>query len=210
MYLDIETIGTEDADVIADIAQSIEHPGNMSKADTIAKWEQECKPALIDAAVRKTSFDGTYGRVICVGLALDESPPISIIGDEGDLLAELYGWLKTVNTLSNVVGHNVSWDVRFLWQRYIVNNIKSPAIITRAARAKPWEVDDTMLIWNPDRDRKISLDKLCRALGVPTSKEDLDGSKVWDAYKAGEIERIAAYCRADVEAMRACYKRMTA
>ena len=110
----------------------------------------------------------------------------------------------------NIVGHNVAWDLRFLWQRFVVNGIAPPNWLRVAVKAKPWDISDTMTMWNPDRDKRISLDRLCRILGVPTSKGDMDGSKVWDAYRAGEIDRIAAYCRADVEAVRECYRRMTA
>lgn len=211
IYLDIETIGTTDPVVIAEIAAGIKHPGNMSKPETIAKWEAEDKPALVAEAVSKTSFDGALGRVICVCVAADEGKVTAIIGEESDVLTDLHKWIGMlpVGPLS-AVGHNVAWDVRFLWQRYVVNSIRPPHAIVKACRAKPWDIEDTMLLWNPERDRRISLDRLCKALRVPSSKGDLDGAKVWDYYRAGKIAEIADYCRADVEAMRACHLRMLA
>ena len=77
--------------------------------------------------------------------------------------------------------------------------------------AKPWSdsINDTMLMWNPERERRISLDRLCKVLGVPTSKGEMDGSKVWDAYQAGEYEKIATYCATDVEATRKVFHRLS-
>lgn len=212
LYLDIETIGTEDEAAIADIAAGISPPGNISKAETIAAWVAEKKPAVIEEAVRKTAFDGGLGKVICFGYALGDGAPLTITGSEPQILTGILDVYPQSNAkpLPVVVGHNVQWDVRFLWQRFVVNGISPPRWLREALRAKPWEISDTMLMWNPERERRTSLDKLCRILGVPSSKGDLDGSKVWDAYRAGEIQRIAEYCAADVVAMRECYLRMVA
>jgi len=211
LYLDIETVGTDDPVVIAEITASIIPPGNISKAETITAWEAEKKPALVEEAIKRTAFDGGLGRIICFGYAFDKRPVESLIATgEPELLAAISGIeAGGLTTLITIVGHNVSWDVRFLWQRMVVNNVPVPTWLRVAIKAKPWEAGDTMTMWNPDRERKVSLAKLCRILGVPTSKCDLDGSKIWDAYRAGEIDRIADYCRGDVEATRACYLRMT-
>lgn len=206
--IDIETIGTSDPAVVAEIAASITPPGNISKAETIEAWKLEKLPGLIEEAVKKTSFDGGLGQVICVGFALDDNEPITLTApDETDLLQSLAAMKFGPSPL--IVGHNVAWDIRFLWQRFVVRNVPAPAWLRQAVRSKPWDLADTMTLWNPDRERKVSLDKLCRILCVPTSKGEMDGSKVWDAYKAGKLEEIAAYCRADVRATRDCYRRMT-
>lgn len=209
IFLDIETIGTEDAAVIAEIAAGISPPGNISKPETIAAWLSEKKPAAVAEAVARTSFDGGLGRVICFGYAVDTGAAATIVGDERDILGRIASLIQT-REQATVIGHNVAWDVRFLWQRFMVNAMIPPTWLRAATRAKPWDVTDTMLLWNPDRERRTSLDKLCRTLGIPTPKGDLDGSKVWEAYRAGEIDRIAEYCRGDVEAMRACYWRLAA
>lgn len=208
LYLDIETIGTVDARVIAEIAEDICAPGNITKPESIAAWVAEKKPAAIAEAVQKTAFDGALGRVIVVGYAIDNEPAQSLFADsERDLL--IAAAAIRVHQ-ANVVGHNVTWDIRFLWQRFVVNAVRPPAWLSAAVKAKPWDIGDTMTLWDPNRERKASLDKLCRALSIPSSKGEIDGSKVWDAFKAGRIEEIANYCRADVDATRACYLRMTA
>jgi hypothetical protein len=112
----------------------------------------------------------------------------------------------------NWIGHNVrSFDVRFLYQRAVINRLHLPRTLREAALSRSWPrgLQDTMLMWNPQRDYWIGLDRLCKALGVPSPKTDLDGSKIAAAFAAGEIERIRTYQRGEIEALRACYRRMT-
>jgi 3'-5' exonuclease len=215
--LDIETLPSEDPAVRAEIAATITPPGNMTKADTIAAWEAEKKPALVDQAILKTSFDGTYGRILCIGYAIDRADPITAIGDEKDVLTRFMDALLPYMPQSRLeqsaifVGHNLAgFDLRFLWQRCVINGIKMPSTLLAACKAKAWDkaIADTMLMWNPERERRISLDKLCKALGVPTSKGDMDGSKVYETFKAGDLDKIVTYCAEDVKATRECYFRM--
>jgi len=217
IYFDIETLPSDDSGIIADIAAGIKPPGNLKKAETIEAWERDEKPAAVLEAVRKTGLDGTYGRICCIGFAVDDEPVECSFGNEEDVLRNFFRWLNGAARISDYtdrqsaifVGHNVlSFDLRFLWQRCVVNGIRPPAIIP--FNAKPWDgkVFDTMTAWNPARERSISLDKLCRALGVPSSKGDLDGSKVAEYWQAGRHQEVAAYCMADVEAVRQCHKRM--
>jgi len=214
---DIETLPSDDSGIIADIAAGIKPPGNLKKAETIEAWERDEKPAAVLEAVRKTGLDGTYGRICCIGFAVDDEPVECSFGNEEDVLRNFFRWLNGAARISDYtdrqsaifVGHNVlSFDLRFLWQRCVVNGIRPPAVIP--FNAKPWDgkVFDTMTAWNPARERSISLDKLCRALGVPSSKGDLDGSKVAEYWQAGRHQEVAAYCMADVEAVRQCHRKM--
>lgn len=207
LFLDIETIPTEDAAVIAEIAAAISPPGNISKPESIAAWETEKKPALVEEAVRKTAFDGGLGELVCIGYATDDAPALALVGrDERDMIADLF---QLPIRSCSVIGHNIGWDVRFIWKRAVVHRLSPPTWLRLALQAKPWDGNDTMTLWEPERDRRPSLAKLCRALGVPTPKDKMDGSQVYDYWKAGRITEIAEYCRGDVEAMRECYRRMT-
>lgn len=210
LYLDIETIGTDDAGLVAEITAAITPPKTMSKAETIAKWEAEEKPGLIKEAIGKTAFDGGLGRIVCIGYALDDGSIQTLTeGTEWKVLDDFFLATAHLDGLQ-VVGHNVGWDIRFLWQRAVVHGMTRPRWLRAAAKAKPWDIEDTMLLWNPERDRKVSLDKLCKVLGVQTPKTDLDGSKVWAAFQEGRVSEIATYCAGDVAAMRACHQRMAA
>ncbi len=220
--LDIETLPSESPAVREEIAAGIKPPGNMKLAATIQKWEEEEKPALVDQAMLKTSFDASYGSICCIGWAIDDAEPVSIVGDEmtvlrgfvtafGAAVAMKYEGGHTDRPVT-FIGHNISgFDLRFLWQRAVINDCRLQAPILAAVKAKPWDkcIADTMLMWNPDQSKRISLDRLCRVLGVETSKGDMDGSKVYETFKAGELDKIADYCRRDVAATRECWRRMT-
>lgn len=226
IYLDIETIPTMDESVIADIAAGITPPGNMTKAETIVVWEREKKPALIEAAVARTSFDGALGRICVIGWAIDNDP-VAVLhtGDgwssaaaEAAMLRAFFADIDSLSVEEGIrsewVGHNVAdFDLRFIFQRAVIHGIRPSMYIP--FRAKPWgdRIFDTMVAWSGIKDR-VSLDKLCRSLGVAgkgseLGGEDIDGSRVWEYVKAGRIADVATYCKGDVERVREIHSRMT-
>ena len=216
LTIDIETIPTQRQDVRDYVAKTVTHPGNISKPETIAKWNEESRPAAIDEAVNKTGLDGAFGQIVCVGVALGDAAPVVLSGmDEPDLLNRLNVHLNKVPPnqylSTSIVGHNVStFDLRFLMQRYIVNSIRPHQLIKLAAEAKPWEkerVYDTMVQFAGVGNR-ISLDKLCLALGIE-GKGMTTGADVWPMVQAGKLDDVARYCENDVAITRAAYRRMT-
>ena len=234
--LDIETIPTQRTDVrgyfaktvgkdTAEKLANIKAPANYKDVEKIEDYIEAAKSALltgeesaINEAVNKTSFDGAFGQVVCIGYQLDEySEPETIHGlDEPDVLGRFNDMLnekiKPSDVLSaSIVGHNVTnFDLRFLMQRYIVNGIRPHALIVRAAQAKPWEsekVFDTMTQFAGVGNR-ISLDKLCMALGIE-GKGDITGADVWPMVQADKQDEVAMYCKHDVQITRNVFKRMT-
>jgi predicted PolB exonuclease-like 3'-5' exonuclease len=246
LFIDIETIPAQRADVMEEIRTSkraeldaalasIAPPGNYKKAETIAEWMANEAPKIaaglqagfdadVDDAYRKTGLDGSFGQVCVIGFALNDDAPRAIVAggieldDEREILDLFAGTLSNLIKPSDafttcVVGHNVTgFDLRFLAQRSIVHGVRPHVVIARAAQAKPWESDkvfDTMVQWGGLKPGG-SLDKLCRALSIPTPKGgDITGATVWDAVKAGRLAEVAEYCKRDVEATRAVFRRMT-
>lgn len=239
LYIDIETIPAQRPDILAEIREKAEAELQAKIADVRApsnygaeaadKWMQtkgaeaiqsmrDGVEAEIDEAYRRTALDGAFGQVCVIGWAVDDEPARTVQGmNEASVL---YGFSKALkigaSSMFNtcVIGHNVAaFDLRFLVQRHIVNGIKPHAVIARAAQAKPWEsekVFDTMVQWGgPSARPGGSLDKLCKALGIPSPKTDITGATVWDAVKAGRLDDVARYCARDVEATREIHKRIT-
>jgi 3'-5' exonuclease len=229
LYLDIETIPAQNPAVREELAAGITPPGNMSKADTIAAWEKEKKPGLVEEAWRRTSFDGALGQIVVIGYAVDDEVPITLfdradatkpvptLADEAKVLKSFFGALGQMNANEAVVttwcGHNVvDFDLRFIFQRAVIQGIRPPFVIP--FNAKPWgdRVFDTMVQWAGAKNR-IGLDKLCKVLGVAGKGSELgdeiDGSKVWDFVKDGRIADVATYCAGDVARVREIHKRMT-
>lgn len=213
LYFDLETIPAQGEDIRAIVASTVKPPAQMKKTDTIAAWEKDGKPQAIADAIAKTSFNGAFGHVCCIGWALDDDPVQSVIWphDVESEAAAIYTFKSIVSEIVSfapvIVGHNVvDFDIRFLWQRAFVLGIRMPHWFPRDP--KPWgnDIFDTMTAFAGSRNT-ISMDNLCAALGVP-GKDDMDGSKVAEAWAGGQYERIAAYCRADVERTRLIYKKM--
>lgn len=239
LFLDIETIPAQRPDVMEEIRAceqekldaalaAIKPPGNYKKQETIDEWLANEAPKIaaslragfdqtVDECYRKTGLDGAFGQVCVVGWAMDDEEP-RVLADmnEAALLGGFYAALRDIPAnevfQTTVIGHNVaSFDLRFLAQRSIVAGIRPHPVISRSAQAKPWESDkvfDTMVQWAGPGNR-ISLDKLCKALSIPTPKGDLDGSKVWDYVRDGRIAEVQDYCRRDVRAVRSVFWRMT-
>lgn len=210
LYLDIETLPCEDEALKAEIAAGILPPGNYKKPETIAEWEKTEKPKLIEEAMSKTGLDGGFGKVLCIGWAIDDGPVRVAHEEEERLLLQkvLADWAEILDRIPTVVGHNIAgFDLRFLWQRCVVNEV-FPQGLLPAMQAKPWDknLHDTMLMWHPQN--KVSLTKLCKILGV-RKDDQVDGSQVGALFKAGELDKIIAHCKSDVEAVRECHRRLT-
>lgn len=218
----------------ADI-DAIRAPANYKDAEKIAAWwgiegQQKAKTlgdafdADVDAAYRKTGLDGAYGQICVIGFAVDDAAPRTVWSPdwsnpdcEQELLEDFYLALNGAVSPSfertiTVVGHNVAnFDLRFMVQRSIVRGVRPHGIIARAAQAKPWEADkvfDTMVQWS-GIGKSISLDKLCKVLGIQSPKGDITGATVWDAVQSGRIAEVGAYCAGDVAATRAVHRRLT-
>jgi predicted PolB exonuclease-like 3'-5' exonuclease len=223
--LDIETIPTQRTDVIqairAQVDREIEAKADAirqqyKKAETIEAHLRELNERsanLFDEAYRRTALDGGFGEVLIIGWALDDEPAQSLCRrideSEADLLREFSRRLPAqTNTALHWIGHNiVGFDLRFLWQRYVVNGI-TPGV---PSDEREGLVNDTMLEWagRYSRDRWVSLDQLCSIFGIASPKGKLDGSQVWDFAQAGRYEEIAEYCRRDVETARTVWYRLT-
>lgn len=212
LYLDIETLPTTDAAVIADIESGIVPPASMSKPETIEKWEKETKPSVVAEAIAKTSFSGAWGSICCIGWAWGDDIIQSALcnGDEAKFLGSCLKIIEsdrpTYGSVT-VVGHHIAgFDIRFIWQRAFVLGVRMPVWLPRDP--KPWsnEINDTMIMFSGARDF-ISLDKLCKAMGLP-GKGDMNGSEVAEAWSQGRFDDVAGYCRDDVSRVRSVHQRM--
>lgn len=213
LTLDIETLPTEKPEVIERIAGKIKPPGTLKKQESIDKWHAEEKENAIREAVNKTGLSGIYGSALCVGYKIDDNKAEVIL--ESTEKETLQNFAEKINSLPTreifglkTVGHNlINFDLRFLFQRFCINGIAPPSCLP--FHAKPWDknVFDTMMMF-AGVGNFVSLDDLCFAFGIESSKGDLDGSKVFEYYKAGKIEEIKAYCADDVEKTYQVFQRM--
>lgn len=221
LFFDLETIPSQKPGALEAIRKTIKHPGNISKQDTIDKWYAENADAAAMEQYRKQSFDGLYGEIISIAWAIDDNP-VNVVhvgerGNEKELLNSFFVQLESIldergnrAVITKWSGHYITgFDLRFLWQRCIVNGVRPSVKIPYDA--KPWDaqVFDTKTAWTGTSQYSGagSLDALSRAFGME-GKGDIDGSKVYDYWLDGRIDEIAEYNKQDVEKCRALYKIM--
>jgi hypothetical protein len=96
------------------------------------------------------------------------------------------------------------FDFPYIARRMIINQLEVPSKLDLFGK-KPWEVMhlDTLELWKfGDYKHFTSLKLLTRVLGIPSPKDDIDGSQVRDVYyKEQDVPRIARYCERDVVAV---------
>jgi len=232
LTLDIESIPAQRPDLIDYMGESmrdelaaalvaVRAPSNYKDEAKIAEFITEKRASLkaefadkLAERVRATGLDGAFGQVFCIGWAFgDDEPAVemrtSLDGSgEREVLKAFFAAMPKTFGKVRVVGHNVAaFDLRFLKQRAMVLGVKPP--LSLPFDAKPWDetIFDTMLQF-AGIGKTISLDRLARAFGIE-GKAGMSGADVWPAVQAGEFQKVADYCAADVRLTREVFKRMT-
>jgi predicted PolB exonuclease-like 3'-5' exonuclease len=210
LFFDIETIPADESSI------------ETLKVLYAKKVEKNPDYESFDEFFKKTSFDGGFGRVLCIAYAIDNHE-VHVLCNEDEKKTLQQFWY-VAGQIDLFVGHNImDFDLRFILQRSIVLGVKPSWNRFQELGKKPWEMGkylsfarysnipifDTMMEWSNWGSQKIGLEHLALALGVPTPKDGIDGSQVFEFYKAGKSQEICDYCKRDVEATRAVYERMT-
>ena len=96
------------------------------------------------------------------------------------------------------------FDFPFLARRMLINGLPLPKKLNLFGK-KPWEIPhlDTLELWKfGDYKHYTSLKLLTHILGVPSPKDDIDGSQVAQVYyKENNLKRIVEYCQKDTIAV---------
>jgi len=215
IVIDIETLPCANHDQIHYLLDSVTADSRLKDPEKIAADIAQKRADVVG----KTGLDGSFGRILMVSLSVVDSDDIvTFSSPEADEQYVLQSLISEIERIVNenthtpfppvFVGHNLTWDLRFIAQRCVVNGVKFNRRIL-PFDAKPWDdqLIDTMTVWAGHGNR-ISLDRLCHALGVKSPKGEMDGSQVAQYFADGRIDDIINYNRADVSATRECYKIM--
>ncbi len=214
MYVDIETVP--------------QHPGfndldeKMKELWTV-KSSRTCKGDIAaDEDYVRAGIYAEFGKIVCISAGI-----IKVVNgtrtlrvksfyghDEKQLLVEFAMVLNnfTANPGTNICGHNVKeFDFPYIARRMIINRLPLPNVLDVAGK-KPWEVKfiDTLDLWKfGDYKHYTSLNLLTHIMGIPTPKDDIDGSQVASVYyEEDDVDRIARYCEKDVLATAQLFLRM--
>lgn len=163
-----------------------------------------------------------FGKIICisVGIIVPSNGNLafklkSYYGDdEAELLSQFATMLSGFSARKpniNLCAHNgKEFDFPYIARRMLVNGIKVPDILNIAGK-KPWEVKflDTMELWKfGDYKNYTSLNLLAYIFGIPSPKDDIDGSEVAQCYyELNDLGRIVRYCEKDVLTVAQLYLR---
>jgi uncharacterized protein YprB with RNaseH-like and TPR domain len=165
----------------------------------------------------KAGIYAEFAKVLCIGLGFYNEGKFRVkclaSENERELLQQFSDLLaKHFSHSSNVLcAHNgKEFDFPFLCRRFIINRLPLPKIL-QIQNMKPWEVQhiDTLDLWKfGDYKNFTSLNLLAHVLGVPSPKDDIDGSLVAKTfYEEKGLDRIQKYCMKDVITLARVYKR---
>jgi predicted PolB exonuclease-like 3'-5' exonuclease len=206
LFLDIETVPEQD------------HFQNLDE-DMQHLWELKTQYQRKDEYTAADFYEragiwAEFGKIVCISVGyfttkgdIRHFRVTSFFGEEKKILQDFN------NLLNNhfhqpqhlLCGHNAKeFDFPFIARRMIINDVAIPNKLNLFGK-KPWEIAhlDTLELWKfGDYKHFTSLKLLTKILGIPTSKDDIDGSQVAHVfYVEKDIDRIVTYCEKDVIAV---------
>ena len=205
LFLDIETVAQyESYDQLPGAWRDLwDH-----KARSLIRSPEDNAATIYDRA----GIYAEFGKIICVSVGCikgdGEERRLVLTSyfdqDEKLLLQQVADMLQkwSGNADKLLCAHNgKEFDYPYLCRRMIINGVEIPEILRISGR-KPWEVRhlDTLEMWKfGDYKSYTSLKLLAQCFGIPSPKDDIDGSQVYGVYyKEQDLERIARYCQKDV------------
>lgn len=216
LFLDIETVPQHDGH--ENLPDDWKNLWELKASYLIRNKETETAQSIYSRA----GIYAEFGKIICIscGVILGNGSEKKLTiksfygNDEKILLLQFCEMLNKWSVEGNkgLCAHNgKEFDFPYLCRRLIVNHIPIPEILKLGGK-KPWQVNhlDTLELWKfGDYKSYTSLNLLAYTLGIPTPKDDIDGSKVHEVYwKEKNLERIVKYCQKDVVTVAQIYLRM--
>lgn len=202
LFLDIETVP--------------EYPNYKDLDETTQMlWEAKSKYQRKEDFTAEEFYDragiwAEFGKIICISVGYFKMQGdvrnfrvTTFHGEEPTLLKQFKTLLEThFNRPQHVLcAHNgKEFDFPYIARRMIIHGIDLPFKLNLFGK-KPWEVPhlDTLELWKfGDYKTFTSLKLMAHVLGIPSPKDDIDGSQVRDVYyKENDIDRIIIYCEKD-------------
>lgn len=213
LFLDIETVPIHE---------------NFHEVDDTLKvlWEKKTEYQRREEYTPQDFYEragiwAEFGKIICIsaGYFMMKGDTrnfrvTSFHGNEVKLLKDFKNLLETHFNKSQhlLCAHNgKEFDFPFIARRMIINRINLPFKLDLFGK-KPWEVAhlDTLELWKfGDYKHFTSLKLMTHILGIPSPKDDIDGSEVRKVYyEDKDIDRIITYCEKDTIAVAQVFLRL--
>ena len=210
LFLDIETVPQSPAfHQLDETSQKLwEH-----KSASLCKKEEDTPESIYE----KAGIYAEFGKIICISFGF------AYYRTEGQMsfrLKSCYGddEAKLLSDFSEIIrrfemqhfnmllcAHNgKEFDFPYIARRMLINGLILPSTLEVAGK-KPWETRfiDTLDLWRfGDYKNYTSLNLLTHIFGIPSPKDDIDGSQVAGVYwQEKNLPRIVRYCEKDVLAI---------
>lgn len=226
LFIDIETISCE-ADFM-DLPEGMQQEWiRKAKTFRVADGSDATSAMLFS---EKAAIYSEFAKIVCIGIgSLTEhngnwtlARKVMTNDDEKTLLnhfCESIGKFVSKYPDIQFCGHNIKeFDIPFISRRMVIHGMPLPKCMNYQGK-KPWEVPhiDTMELWSfGDRKNFTSLALLAQVLGIPSPKEEINGSMISDLYWSASngadreevLTRVGEYCLGDVETTAKVYLRL--
>jgi len=211
LFIDIETVpGSGSWEDLSESEQML--------WDKKTKYQRKDEISAPDFYSEKAGIMAEFGKIICITIGmLEKNDTLKIKSfaghDEKKILLE-FGEIFNSPRLREVIlcAHNgKEFDFPWIARRFLINGIMPPVPFQMFGK-KPWEIPhiDTMELWKfGDYKSFVSLELLAHLFGIPTPKDDIDGSMVSSIYYIEkDLQRIIDYCEKDVLTLANIFRRM--
>lgn len=151
-------------------------------------------------------------RIVSISLLLasasDEPTLWSLDGDETEILERFFKGIEQYSP-QLVSWNGAHFDLPVIHYRSLLHGIVAPRYWETGEEDREfrynnylnryhWRHLDLMDVLSLyDFHAAVSLDNISKLIGAP-GKQGMDGGQVWEAFQAGERERISNYCETDV------------
>lgn len=151
LVLDIETIPCEES--MRSLLPPITPPANFKEEKKMREWEENMLSSLREQQYHATALDGTFGRILCIGLmtlSSDSKPKeaLAIYGkEEKKVLIKFWEGIKEYNKPYLITYNGLSFDLPFIWKRSVIHQVQ-PTMKFDLRYYRTDSVYDTMTIWS--------------------------------------------------------------
>ncbi|SHO61304.1 3'-5' exonuclease [Algoriphagus zhangzhouensis] len=168
----------------------------------------------------RAGIHAEFGQIVCIGVGYYQRKKkekklvfrskVFANESEKELLQEFSSLLDKKKWV--LCAHNgKEFDFPYICRRMLIQGIPLPEPLQISGK-KPWEVRhlDTMELWKfGDYKHYTRLELLASVFGIPSSKDNLDGSQVNSTFHLeNDLEKIKKYCLKDVEVTARVYLAM--
>ena len=217
LFLDIETVSEYRS--YDDLTDEFKKLWKLKARSVLKKYDEEITDEeAADSYAERAGIFAEFGKICCISVGIvtrnkDGEMKVRIKSyadhDERRILED---FSKLLNLHFNnskkhyFCGHNIKeFDIPYICRRMLIHQMEFPDLLDISGK-KPWDLEymlDTLTLWKfGDFKNYTALKVLTACFGIPSPKDDIDGSEVGKTYwELDDLERIAVYCEKDVLAV---------